>query len=221
MTPIILAIDTRNIRDAWNLIEQIHPDPTRVRLKIGSTVFAGTGLTGVTTFMHEGYQVLLDLKWHDIPMQVAGAMENAAKIGVWGVTLHTSGGPEMVKAAAEVAGETRIFGVTVLTSSPKGIGDPGDLLVSTMTHGLTGAVCSGPDLPRLKRLARKDFEFLVPGVRQTRGKDDQHRVTTVTTALENGASYLVIGREVTGAQMPRIALRRIESEIARFKEQVS
>ena len=199
-------------------------------LKIGKELFTAHGPDAVTRIRDAGHQVFLDLKFHDIPATVAGAVRAAAGLGCFVLTVHASGGPEMLRAAAEAAGAAKppplVVGVTVLTSLDDGdlaaVGQSGPVadLVSRLARlarscGLGGVVCSPREIAALRAELGADFRLIVPGVRpEWAGADDQKRVMTPAEAVAAGADYLVIGRPITRAADPAEAARRIADEIA-------
>lgn len=180
--------------------------------------------------MARGFQVFLDLKFHDIPNTVAGAVKAAAELGVWMVNVHASGGGRMMAAAAEALqpyGDRKplLIGVTVLTSTaPEELADVGVhrdleeqvLALATMAKdsGLDGVVCSAREAQALRQKCGERFVLVTPGIRPAgASSDDQQRIVTPARALELGADYLVVGRPITSAADPLEALQRILAEI--------
>jgi orotidine-5'-phosphate decarboxylase len=187
----------------------------------------------VEKLMRRGFDVFLDLKFHDIPNTVAGACKAAAQLGVWMLNVHALGGGAMLEAArAAVDGAAqrpRLIAVTLLTSMGAdelkvlGIaGDPADVVLRlarlAQASGLDGVVCSAQEAALLKRECGEKFCLVTPGIRPATGaKDDQQRVMTPAAAIAAGADYLVIGRPVTQAQDPAAVLASINHEIANGK----
>lgn len=204
-------------------------DPARVRVKVGKELFTGAGPRVVQDLSALGFEVFLDLKYHDIPNTVAGACRAAAELGVWMVNVHALGGRRMLEAAREaVAASHRpplLIAVTVLTSLDAG--DLRDLGVSegpealvlrlaklTADCGLDGVVCSPREIVPLRAALPSGFALVTPGIRPGGGSTgDQKRVLGPREALALGASYLVIGRPITAAADPLEALAAIEAEI--------
>jgi orotidine-5'-phosphate decarboxylase len=225
---ILCALDTADLGVALDLAESLAG--TVGGLKIGKELFTAHGPDAVTRIRDAGHQVFLDLKFHDIPATVAGAVRAAAGLGCFVLTVHASGGPEMLRAAAEAAGAAKppplVVGVTVLTSLDDGdlaaVGQSGPVadLVSRLARlarscGLGGVVCSPREIAALRAELGADFRLIVPGVRpEWAGADDQKRVMTPAEAVAAGADYLVIGRPITRAADPAEAARRIADEIA-------
>lgn len=179
--------------------------------------------------MRRGFEIFLDLKFHDIPNTVAQACKAAAGLGVWMVNVHALGGRKMLEAAQEAvvhsAQQPRLIAVTLLTSmaqedlSDIGItATPAEMVLrlATLTRdsGLDGVVCSAQEAALLRRQCGNEFCLVTPGIRPVHASlDDQSRVMTPRAALENGASYLVIGRPITKAADPLQALLDINQEI--------
>ena len=219
MNPIFVAIDTPSLERARALAEQIGSSAGGV--KLGLEFFSANGPAGVAAILRLGIPVFLDLKLHDIPNTVAKAVEALRQLEPAVLTVHAAGGRAMLEAAkAAAAPTTKVVAVTVLTSLDRedlqstGIqGDPAEqvrrLAQLARDAGLDGIVCSGAEVSA----AQKDWPdgfFVVPGVRLPGGAaGDQKRVVTPREALDNGASILVIGRPITGAEDPPAALRDI------------
>jgi len=202
--------------------------------KVGSTLFTAVGPQIVKDIVASGARVFLDLKFHDTPHQVAGAARSAAELGVSMFTVHASGGPEMMKRAAEAVADvaersgTRraaVLAISVLTSvdsailSQIGVTESATesvmrLVKLAAASGVDGVVASPQEVPAI-RSAITDPNFLVvtPGIRPGQTEDDQRRVATPAAALAAGASYLVVGRPITGAPDPLAAARAIASEM--------
>lgn len=224
---VIVALDFPNADAAWQLIEQL--DRSLCRLKIGKEMFTRLGPDFVRQVIGKGFEVFLDLKFHDIPNTVAAACEAAADLGVWMINLHASGGRRMMEAAVErLAGRSQkphLVAVTVLTSLGQAdmaeIGFPGSpadnvrrLALLARDSGLDGVVCSPREADMLRFECGDQFLLVTPGVRpSSAAKDDQSRVMTPTDAIAAGASFLVIGRPITAARDPLDALQTINDEI--------
>lgn len=224
---VIVALDYGEAEPALTLVERL--DPTRCRLKIGKQLFTRSGPAVVARLQDRGYDVFLDLKFHDIPNTVAGACRAAADLGVWMVNVHAGGGRAMMQAAREavdaVAKPPLLIAVTVLTSLDAAdlheVGVDGEpeaqvARLARLAHGcgLDGVVCSPKELPIIADAAPESFLRVTPGVRPTGDAgDDQKRVATPARALADGADYLVIGRPVTRAEDPLAALAAIEREL--------
>ena len=219
MNPIFVAIDTPSLEQARALAEQVGPNAGGV--KLGLEFFSANGPAGVTAILEHGIPVFLDLKLHDIPNTVLKAVEALRPLEPEVLTVHAAGGRAMLEAAkAAAAPTTKVVAVTVLTSldgddlQSIGVhGDPGEqvrrLAELARESGLDGIVCSGAEVGAARQ-AWPDGFFVVPGVRLAGGAaGDQKRVVTPREALDNGASILVIGRPITGAEDPAAALRDI------------
>ncbi len=224
---IIVALDFAKEADALALVERL--DPARCRLKVGKEMFTRNGPQLVEKLVAKGYDVFLDLKFHDIPNTVAGACRSAAELGVWMVNVHALGGKRMMEAACEALDKSSnrplLIGVTILTSmgdediAQIGLsGSPADnvkrLAVLAQESGLDGVVCSPREVAMLRETIRTDFSLVTPGIRPAWSeKGDQTRITTPADAIRLGSNYLVIGRPITGADDPLQALAMIEGEL--------
>lgn len=224
---IIVALDFAKEADALALVERL--DPARCRLKVGKEMFTRNGPQLVEKLVAKGYDVFLDLKFHDIPNTVAGACRSAAELGVWMVNVHALGGKRMMEAACEAldkcSSRPLLIGVTILTSmgdediAQIGLsGSPADnvkrLAVLAQESGLDGVVCSPREVAMLRETIRTDFRLVTPGIRPAWSeKGDQTRITTPADAIRLGSDYLVIGRPITGADDPLQALALIETEL--------
>lgn len=224
---IIVALDFAREADALALVERL--DPCRCRLKVGKEMFTRNGPQLVEKLVAKGYDVFLDLKFHDIPNTVAGACRSAAELGIWMVNVHALGGKRMMEAAAEALdkGSNRplLIGVTILTSmgvediAQIGLsGSPADnvkrLAMLAQESGLDGVVCSPREVGLLREAIRDEFRLVTPGIRPAWSeKGDQTRITTPADAMRLGSDYLVIGRPITAADDPLQALSLIEDEL--------
>jgi len=236
---IITALDFNNAQDALALADKI--DPNACRVKVGKELFTVAGPALVEQLQSKGFDVFLDLKFHDIPNTVAGELKAAASLGVWMVNVHASGGPAMLAAArtaikpfTESAG-TRVIGVTVLTSMDEAqlsaIGvratpEQQVLLLASLVKeaALDGVVCSPKEVGLIRQTIDSPFLTVTPGVRPEATQatkvssaggqaDDQRRVMTPADAIAAGSDYLVIGRPITQAADPQQALQAIASEV--------
>lgn len=224
---IIIALDHDDADSALAMADRLSPD--RCRVKVGKALFTRAGPAVVTALHERGFQVFLDLKFHDIPNTVAGACRAAADLGVWMLNVHASGGVAMMEAAREAVGAgddaPLLIAVTVLTSLDESdlselgvvatpVGQVIRLATLAESSGLDGVVCSPSDLLRLREAVAPGFLAVTPGVRPAgAGHGDQKRVATPAEAIGAGASHLVIGRPVTAAADPMAALAAIEAEL--------
>ena len=223
-TPVIVALDFANEADTLAFVRRLSPG--LCRLKIGKELFTATGRRLAEALINQGFQLFLDLKYHDIPNTVVAACRVAADMGVWMVDMHTSGGRRMMEAAAEaVAGyhtKPLLIGVTVLTSMEQSdlaeIGlniAPEEQVIRlaklAQSSGLDGVVCSAQEAAPLRRELGQDFVLVTPGIRLdvAGNNDDQRRIMTPTEALAAGSTYLVMGRPVTKAADPVAVLREV------------
>ena len=225
---IIVALDFPSQNPALALADRL--DPAKCRLKVGKELFTRSGPDLVKALQSRGFDIFLDLKFHDIPNTTSAAVAAAAELGVWMVNVHASGGEKMMVACRERLesfGNDRplLIAVTVLTSMSDedlaGIGITGSaeahvsrLATLTKNSGLDGVVCSAQEAPRLKAEQGSDFQLITPGIRPlTADKGDQQRIMTPTDALKAGSDYLVIGRPITQAPDPLAALESIHAEV--------
>ncbi|MCE8029575.1 orotidine-5'-phosphate decarboxylase [Halomonas daqingensis] len=227
-SPLIIALDHSSLDAALCLADRL--DPARCRLKVGKELFTRSGPEVIEALHGRGFQLFLDLKFHDIPNTVAGAVQAAAEQGVWMVNVHASGGRRMMEAARERLDRhglgTHLIAVTVLTSmtgedlAEVGVAAPAAehverLALLTRECGLDGVVCSAQESTRLRQLCGTDFLKVTPGIRPRSAEHgDQRRVMTPAEAMAAGSTHLVIGRPITQAQDPMAALLAIEQELA-------
>jgi orotidine-5'-phosphate decarboxylase len=226
--PIIAALDVPTAEQALKLAQQIAPAVGA--FKIGSELFTAAGPDIVRRVRATGASVFLDLKFHDIPNTVAKAVAAATRLDVQMLTLHTSGGLEMMRAAEEAAQKTAaqaglnaplVLGVTVLTSSdantlaeigcePNPARQVERLAQLVVKAGLRGLVCSPLEITALRQILPSHVQLVTPGIRTGAEKaDDQKRTLTPREAMAAGANWLVIGRPIYAADNPRAAAERI------------
>jgi len=226
-SPVIVALDFPSEKETMQLVGQL--EPTLCRLKVGKELFTRCGPALVKQLVDKNFDVFLDLKYHDIPNTVARACEAAADLGVWMLNVHALGGEKMMQAARQAMSSQDsplLIAVTWLTSSGQaeldalGIQSTPEAMVSrlasmTKNAGLDGVVCSAQEAPMLRKNMGEDFCLVTPGIRLADAKkDDQTRVVTPEQAIQDGASYLVIGRPITQAADPCDVLRSINKSIA-------
>lgn len=225
---VIIALDFPAPQAALEMVA--HLDPARCRLKVGKELFTRGGPQLLEQLRKQGYEIFLDLKFHDIPNTVAGACAAAADLGVWMINVHALGGRKMMVAAREAIDKAShrplLVGVTILTSMGEDdireigmAGTPAEN-VARLAHlardtGLDGVVCSPQEVTLLRQDMGEKFLLVTPGIRPAwSAKGDQQRITTPGEAVRMGADYLVIGRPITAAPDPLAALVAIEQEIA-------
>lgn len=226
---VIVALDYPNKELALAMANQL--DPSQCRVKVGKELFTRCGPSIVEALHAAGFDVFLDLKFHDIPNTTAKAVRAAAEMGVWMVNVHASGGRRMMETAKneleQVNGaDTLLIAVTVLTSMErsdlKDIGldiDPLEhvkrLASLTELSGLDGVVCSAQEVTPLRSVIGGDFKLVTPGIRPADAEvGDQKRIMTPSDAIQAGSDYLVIGRPITKAASPLDALANIQSELS-------
>jgi orotidine-5'-phosphate decarboxylase len=227
MSPVIIALDFADAKSALALAKQL--DPTLCRLKVGKELFTRSGPILIEQLINLGFDVFLDLKYHDIPNTVARACLAAADLGVWMVNVHALGSRSMLLAASEAlekhSQRPLLIAVTILTSLEKydlyAVGLHGSVEENVLrlarlsdACGLDGVVCSPHEILTIRKAIGNDFKLVTPGIRPVdSGLDDQKRIMTPAQAVNFGADYLVIGRPITAAPDPLQALMDIINEI--------
>ena len=224
MAEVVLALDLPSGSEAMRLVERIPGTPW---VKIGSMLMTREGAPLVRALVARGHRVFLDLKWHDIPNTVAGAVRAARELGVTMATVHTLGGRTMMEAATEASGGVlELVGVTVLTShdgmsyaravgrDSVGVGDEvARLADEAVAAGLAGVVCSAGEIEAVRRLLPDGARIVVPGIRaESDPAGDQVRIATAAAAATAGATHLVVGRPILQAADPAAALTRLAAE---------
>lgn len=222
---IIVALDFSSTEQALLLANKL--DPMLCRVKIGKELFTAAGPMIVEKLVSKGFEIFLDLKFHDIPNTVANACKVAADLGVWMINVHALGGKKMLVAARDALplGGTKLVAVTLLTSicpdDLESIGlnkDPGYVVqkLAWLAHSckLDGVVCSALEAAQLRQAMGVGFCLVTPGIRPINAlTDDQRRIATPQMAIQNGADYLVIGRPISQAADPLLMLQHLNKEI--------
>jgi orotidine-5'-phosphate decarboxylase len=226
--PIIVVLDYDNANDALSLASRL--DPQICRVKVGKELHTAAGPKVVEDLMTRGFDVFLDLKFHDIPNTVASACKVAASQGVWMVNVHACGGRKMLDAARNAIDSTQakkplLIGVTVLTSFSQSelpeIGLAPNLPAAVLRYAelakdarLDGVVCSALEATWLRDHFGKNFKLVTPGIRLADdAKGDQVRVVTPTEAIKMGSDYLVIGRSISASLDPIATLHKINEDL--------
>lgn len=226
---IIVALDFPDEASTLKLVDRINPE--LCRLKIGKELFTRCGPALVKRIVNDGYDVFLDLKFHDIPNTVANACKAAADLGVWMINVHALGGPGMLAAARSAlstADSPLLIAVTILTSSSRddltavGINhSPGDMVkrlaLLAKQQNLDGVVCSAQEAGELRSSLGDEFVLVTPGIRMpTDDAGDQKRIVSPTDAVRQGSDYLVIGRPITQSDDPIKKILTINSDISQL-----
>lgn len=225
---IIVALDVNSLDKALALADQL--DPKLCRLKVGKELFTQATKQVVEQLQQRGFEIFLDLKFHDIPNTTAQAVLAAADMGVWMVNVHASGGRVMMETCAERLAKhqhrTHLIAVTVLTSM--GQSDLAEIGIDlspeqhvlrlaklTADCGLDGVVCSAQEAPILRQhIENLQFQLVTPGIRPAgSASDDQKRIVTPSQAMQNGSTHLVIGRPITQAAQPNEVLKQIYASL--------
>ncbi|WGO82405.1 orotidine-5'-phosphate decarboxylase [Arsenophonus apicola] len=231
-SPVIVALDYHDITKALSFVDNISPQDCR--LKVGMQMFTLYGPQFIQTLHNRGFQIFLDLKFHDIPNTVAQAVRAAAEMGVWMVNVHACGGARMMMAAKEALVEYGkdapwLIAVTVLTSMEQadldqvGIKQPPadralQLAKLVKQCGVDGVVCSAHEALTLKSACGNDFLLVTPGIRPTGAQaGDQRRIMTPEQAINVGVDYMVIGRPITHSADPALTLAQINRSIGCVK----
>ena len=226
-SPIIVAFDCADMASATLLAEQL--SPTLCRAKVGKELFTACGMAVIDMLHDKGYEVFLDLKFHDIPTTVAKAIAVIAAKGVWMTNVHAAGGQRMMMAAKaainELDASTQLIAVTVLTSmTDKDLASTGvvrplteqvtALALSAKESGLDGVVCSAQEAKQLRHDFGESFTLVTPGIRPASAVgDDQRRTLTARQAFDEGSDYLVVGRPITLSLHPLGALESLVAEL--------
>lgn len=224
---VIIALDFADQHKAASFVKTL--DSNTCRLKVGKELFAVAGPEFVKALINQGFDVFLDLKYHDIPNTVAKAVQAAASMGVWMVNVHAMGGQKMMQAAKQALAEYEhpplLIAVTVLTSATETdlheIGFAGSaqenvlrLAKLAQKSGLDGVVCSAHEVTLLRKECGSSFCLVTPGIRPKESQaNDQKRIMTPQKAMQMGSSYLVIGRPITQAENPTQSLKKINQAI--------
>ncbi|MBR6026529.1 MAG: orotidine-5'-phosphate decarboxylase [Neisseriaceae bacterium] len=223
---VIVALDFPDEKNTLDFVRNLNPN--LCRLKVGKELFTASGRSLVEKLMTQGFDIFLDLKYHDIPNTVAAACRTAAEMGIWLTDMHTMGGRRMMEAAANAVANyqnrPKLIGVTVLTSMEQtdlaeiGINRPVDEMVLHLAQmaqqsGLDGTVSSAQEAQLLRQEMGDAFLLVTPGIRLVSLNDDQRRTMTPPEAIRAGASYLVIGRPITRAENPLDVLIQINQSI--------
>ena len=229
MDQLLVALDVDSSDRALTLADALR---THVGgFKVGSQLFTAAGPSIVRSLAERGDRIFLDLKFHDIPNTVAGAVRSAAEAGAWMLTVHASGGPDMLRAAKAAAAahprNPRVVAVTVLTSLDRdalatlGVGRPLPEQVVTLARsaqdaGLDGVVASPQEIEAIRSACGASFTIVTPGIRTASagtGTDDQARTAGAAQALAAGASYLVVGRPIIASPDPQAAAKALVAEL--------
>ncbi|MBU2574664.1 MAG: orotidine-5'-phosphate decarboxylase [Elusimicrobia bacterium] len=221
-TRLMIALDAPDLKTARALLEKLKGLP--VFYKVGSSLFTLEGPAAVDLAHEYGGKVFLDLKLHDIPNTVKNAVENAAKLGVYSISLHLSGGAEMVRAAAGIKKRPELWGITVLTSFDAGsfarVGFKGSINETIFNladlgvkSGIDGIVCSPREAAAVRKRFGPGIKVITPGIRLGQACDDQKRAMTPKEAARAGADFIVVGRPVLTARDPARTAAAILKEI--------
>ncbi|TBR43087.1 orotidine-5'-phosphate decarboxylase [Marinomonas agarivorans] len=232
LSPIVVALDYPTKEQALAMAKRLHPDYCRV--KVGKELFTAAGPDILDALHGLGFDVFLDLKFHDIPNTVAKAVTAAAKSGVWMVNVHASGGRRMMEAAKNAVtqhnDDTLLIAVTILTSMEQndlqeiGIDCTPEQQVQRLAtlaklSGMDGVVCSAQEAALLNAQLGSDFVLVTPGIRpEDSAQDDQRRIMTPYEAMDSGSHYLVMGRPITQSADPLATLNAVNASLNLISE---
>ena len=221
---IIIALDSDNFNDTLSIVKNLKNDA--FAFKIGYEFFLNFGLTGYKAIKEENANIFLDLKLHDIPNTVANGIKAIAKLNPYFTTIHLSGGDEMQKISSKFKINTKILGVSILTSldskqTKKYYNNNVEKIVSNfaknaLVNKLDGIVCSPQEISIVKKITQNKLIIVTPGIRPANyddSKDDQKRVMSPKEAINAGANYLVMGRPITKSTNPLKSLQSINSSL--------
>ncbi len=225
---LILALDVDTPEEAEAFVNKLYP---KIKIfKVGSHLFTAYGPKIIELLHKKGAEVFLDLKYFDIPNTITGAVAAAVRLKVKMLTLHISGGQEMLKAAVESATHQAkalkiprplLIGVTVLTSQATKTGEVLVLAKTGLACGLDGVVCSVQEAMVLRRKIKNNFVMVTPGIRPDNSvKDDQKRTATVSQAIKAGSDFLVIGRPILKANDPIVKTEELLGDLSRFRKKL-
>ena len=216
MKKTILALDVYDFSKARKLVED-----TKEFIdiyKVGPILFLQSGKEIIKMLKNSGKEVFLDLKFHDIPATVKRSVESAKELGVYSLTVHSSGGQDMLKAAAGVLDRPKIWAVTVLTSQAATTEEVIKRAKLAKDCGIDGVIASPLEITAIKKECGKEFNVVTPGIRPAKTDDDQKRVATPESAVKNGADFIVVGRPIIEAQNPKEAARQTDAEVERAQK---
>lgn len=224
---LIIALDFPNKELALNFVKQL--SPSDCKLKVGFELFVASGPDFVRQLVDTGFDVFLDLKFHDIPNTVASACKSAADLGVWMMNVHASGGDKMMKAAKQALvdsnSDAKLIAVTVLTSMDQAQLNSANihetpenqvkhLAKLTQSSGLDGIVCSAQEAEMLRQHFEQEFLLVTPGIRPAgSAQGDQHRIMTPSAAKIAGVSFIVVGRPITQSSQPQKVIEQINLDM--------
>ena len=222
---IIIALDSNNFDDALTIVKNLKEDA--FAFKIGYEFFLNFGITGYKTIQEENANIFLDLKLHDIPNTVANGIKAIAKLNPYFTTIHLSGGDEMQKVSSNFKVNTKILGVSILTSlnskqtkkyyNNNNIEEiVSNFAKNALINKLDGIVCSPQEIAIVKKITQNKLIIVTPGIRPVNyedSKDDQKRVMSPKEAINAGANYLVMGRPITKSTNPLKSLQSINSSL--------
>ncbi|MGA2091531.1 MAG: orotidine-5'-phosphate decarboxylase [Endomicrobiales bacterium] len=211
MKKLIVALDVKDGAAALSLVKNLSPWVDI--FKVGPILFLLEGPALIKAIHALGKQVFLDLKFHDIPATVRRSVESAQQLGVFSLTIHTCGGQDMMKAAAQVTPRPKIWAVTVLTSQ---VATPEEVTArahAAKISGLDGVIASPHEIKAIKTVCGADFTVTTPGIRLQETNDDQKRTATPSQAVADGADFIVVGRPIIESLVPATVARSIAEQI--------
>jgi orotidine-5'-phosphate decarboxylase len=213
MKKLIVALDVHDEKKAIELVDTLSPWVDL--FKVGPILFLKTGPSLIKKIKERGKEVFLDLKFHDIPNTVKESVASAAELGVYSLTLHSSGGEEMIKLAASLKNRPKLWCVTVLTSQNASQEQVVERALLARNSGADGVIASPHEAEAIKKACGNAFSVTTPGIRLASANDDQKRVATPSVAIKAGADFIVVGRPIIEANNPAAVAKQITEEIAK------
>lgn len=211
MKQLIVALDMQDKNKAMELVKKLSPWVDV--FKVGPILFLQDGPQIIREIKKMGKEVFLDLKFHDIPATVKRSVESAQKLGVYSLTIHSSGGEEMIRAASEVLPRPKLWAVTVLTSKNASSAEVLGASQLAKNSGADGVIASALEIETIKKSCGRDFTVVTPGIRLDDKKDDQKRTATPIEAINKGADFIVVGRPIIEAENPVETAKKICKQI--------
>ncbi|MCB4790317.1 MAG: orotidine-5'-phosphate decarboxylase [Elusimicrobia bacterium] len=214
MKKLILALDIYEEKKALDMVKALSEYVDI--FKVGPILFLKSGPSIVGKIKKLNKEVFLDLKFHDIPQTVKRAVQSAADLGVYSLTLHSSGGKDMIAEASSIQNRPKLWAVTVLTSQETKPEKVVELAILAKESGADGVIASPLEIGLIKKECGREFTVVTPGIRIANANDDQKRVAAPSSAIKAGADFIVVGRPIIEAENPKEAAKKIYEEISKL-----